>query len=71
MTNEKAMDLLDNLIGMVDDNQENDYDEALKMGITALKNPKKFSREWHKVYMDGWKDGRQKLLQAMEREVAE
>lgn len=36
MTNEQAKDLLDNLIGMVEDNQEHDYDTALKMGIKAL-----------------------------------
>ena len=36
MTNEKAIDLLDNLIGMVEDNQESDYDTALKMAIQAL-----------------------------------
>ena len=36
MDREKAIDLLDNLIGMIEDNQENDYDEALKMGINAL-----------------------------------
>ena len=36
MTKEEAMDLLDNLIGMVEDSQDNDYDEALKMGIKAL-----------------------------------
>lgn len=36
MTNEQAIDLLDNLIGMIDDNQENDYDEALKIGIKAI-----------------------------------
>lgn len=36
MTREEAKDLLDNLIGMVDDNQESDYDTALKMGIKAL-----------------------------------
>ena len=36
MTREEAADLLDNLIGMVEDNQENDYDEALKMAIEAL-----------------------------------
>ncbi len=34
---EKAIDLLDNLIGMIEDNQGNDYDFALKMGIEALK----------------------------------
>jgi len=37
MTKEKAIDLLDNLIGMVTDNQDSDYDEALKMAIDALK----------------------------------
>ena len=36
MTNEYASNLLDNLIGMVDDNQDNDYDTALKMGKKAL-----------------------------------
>ena len=36
MTHEKEIDLLDNLIGMIDDNQENDYDEALKTGIKAI-----------------------------------
>lgn len=36
MTNEEAKNLLDNLIGMVSDNQESDYDTALKMGIKAL-----------------------------------
>lgn len=36
MSNEEAKDLLDNLIGMVEDNQNNDYDKALKLGIEAL-----------------------------------
>lgn len=36
MTNEEAKELLDNLIGMVSDNQESDYDTALKIGIKAL-----------------------------------
>lgn len=36
MTNEQAIDLLDNLIGFVEDNHDNDYDEALKMAIEAL-----------------------------------
>lgn len=38
MTREEAIELLDNLIGMIEDNQNNDYDEALKMGIKALEN---------------------------------
>jgi rRNA maturation endonuclease Nob1 len=37
MDRQTAADLLDNLIGMVEDTQENDYDTALKMGIEALK----------------------------------
>ena len=36
MTSEEAKELLDNLIGMVSDNHESDYDTALKMGIKAL-----------------------------------
>ncbi len=32
-----AVELLDNLIGMVEDTNGNDYDTALKMGIEALK----------------------------------
>lgn len=37
MDKQTAVDLLDNLVGMVEDNQGNDYDTALKMGIEALK----------------------------------
>ena len=40
MTKEEAIDLLDNLIGMVEDNHNSDYDTALKMGIKALKQDK-------------------------------
>lgn len=36
MTKEKAKDLLDNLIGFVEDNHGSDYDEALKIAIKAL-----------------------------------
>lgn len=31
---------------------------------------KPFTAEHHKVYMEGWNDGRKKLLEAMEREIA-
>ena len=41
MPKEKAIDLLDNLIGMVEDNQNSDYDTALKMAIKALKQESK------------------------------
>lgn len=36
MTREEAVDLLGNLIGMVDDNHDSDYDSALRMAIEAL-----------------------------------
>ena len=36
MTKDKAKTLLDNLIGMVEDNQASDYDEALRMAILEL-----------------------------------
>lgn len=38
MTKETAINLLDNLIGVVEDNHGSDYDEALKMGIKALED---------------------------------
>lgn len=36
MTKEEAKDLLDNLIGMVEDNHNSDYDTALRLAIMAL-----------------------------------
>jgi hypothetical protein len=38
MTNLEAADLLDNLIGMVSDNHDSDYDEALRKGRDILKS---------------------------------
>ena len=37
MSPEKAVDLLDNLLGTMEDSQGNDYDKALHMGIDAIK----------------------------------
>lgn len=37
MDKQTAIDLLDNLLGMVEDNHDSDYDVALHMGIDALK----------------------------------
>lgn len=42
MTREQAIDLLDNLIGFVEDSQGSDYDEALKLAIKALKQEPKW-----------------------------
>ena len=36
MNEMEAKNLLDNLIGMIDDNHSNDYDTVLKMAIKAL-----------------------------------
>lgn len=48
MTKDEAIELLDCLLGMVDDNQGNDYDEAFHMAIDALKE----QPEPHGVCMD-------------------
>lgn len=37
MDKQTAVDLLDNLLGMVEDNHKSDYDTAIKMGIDAIK----------------------------------
>ena len=36
MTKKEAIDLLDNLIGMIEDNHGSDYDSAIRMAIDAL-----------------------------------
>ena len=41
MTREEAIDLLDNLKGMIEDSQGNNYDEAFRMAIEALKQEPK------------------------------
>lgn len=46
MDRQTAENLLDNLLGMVDDSQENDYDTALKMGIEALKACAQSVQRW-------------------------
>ena len=50
MDKQTAANLLDNLVGMVDDSQENDYDTALKMGIEALKADVQPVRHGHWIY---------------------
>ena len=52
------------------------HNETAKECIKIIQNEpnvrpiEKFSREYHKIYMEGWNEGRRKLLQAMEKEVA-
>ena len=45
MDKQTAVDLLDNLLGMVEDNHGSDYDTAIKMGIDALKEKTQLSKE--------------------------
>ena len=58
MDKQTAINLLDNLVGMVEDTQENDYDTALKMGIEALKSNVQPVRHGHWIIKDnpgtGW-----------------
>jgi len=42
MIREEAIDLLDNLIGMIEDNHDSDYDTALHMAIRALEQEPKW-----------------------------
>lgn len=37
MTEQEAIDLLDNLKGMIDDSQGNDYDSAFNLAINSMK----------------------------------
>ena len=45
MDKQTAIDLLDNLLGMVEDNHDSDYDTAIKMGIDALNGKMQLSKE--------------------------
>ena len=51
MTNEEAINLLDNLIGMIEDNHNSDYDTAFKMAIKALKQNES-AEEWYKLFVE-------------------
>lgn len=45
MNKEEAINLLTNLLGIIEDNQQNDYDTALKMAISALEQNKEKKNE--------------------------
>ena len=46
MKREEAIDLLDNLKGMIEDSQSNDYDEAFNMAIEALEQEPRSKGHW-------------------------
>ena len=50
MTKEEAINLLDNLIGMIEDNHNSDYDTAFKMAIKALEQGDVLQEIWNKTY---------------------
>ena len=50
MTKEEAINLLDNLIGMIEDNHNSDYDTAFKMAIKALEQGDILQEIWNKTY---------------------
>ena len=63
MTKEEAIDLLDNLIGMIEDNHNSDYDTAFKMAIKALEQESVLDKirteimqvaEYEKCYDEKW-----------------
>lgn len=61
MDRKEAADLLDNLIGMVEDSHGADYDTALRMAINALTaqpDPDKLHLQKEQAYMQGWEDAR-------------
>lgn len=51
MTREEAIELLDDLIGLVEDSQGRDYDRALHMAIEALEREKKFEKSFEGNYI--------------------
>lgn len=66
MTRTEAIDLLDNLIGMIEDNHESDYDTALDMAIKALEyDDAKYHEEHGEVVVDKavWEDAKRALEQ--------
>lgn len=49
MSRKEAIELLDNLIGMVDDNHGADYDTALHMAINSLKIDEAYQLEYEHI----------------------
>lgn len=78
MTREEAIDLLDNLIGMVEDNHNSDYDTALQMGIKALEQEpidykaqyEKFSKKTE-IVISQLRTDRDRLLDVLDKIRAE
>lgn len=54
MTREEAIELLDNLIGMVEDNHNSDYDTAFKMAIKALEQQDRIIQILDNYDLEAW-----------------
>ena len=70
MTREEAIDLLDNLIGMVDDNHDSDYDTALQMAIKALQEPYDFAKWVATEIFDEWEYNKDSFAEIACRKLA-
>ena len=53
MTRKEAIDLLDNLKGMIEDSKGNDYDEAFRVAIEALEQEPK-TGHWIEENINGY-----------------
>ena len=80
MTREEAIDLLDNLIGIVEDNHKSDYDMALQMAIQALEQEPKTDildkiraeiDKWHHLTDKAFNDGIDTALEIIDKYKAE
>ena len=84
MTREDAIDLLDNLIGMIEDNHNSDYDKALKMAIKSLEQEPILDKIRAEIYMlsdserngttitlYSWEGMKKKVLEVIDKYEAE
>lgn len=57
MTRDEAIELLDDMIGLVEDNHGRDYDRALHMAMEALEREKIFEKRLESAYKYGLQSG--------------
>lgn len=69
MTREEAIDLLDNLIGMVEDNHNSNYDTALQMAIKALEQEPKSEWQHDHEILKAYSDGANEMLDKVRAEI--
>lgn len=75
MTREEAIGLLDDIIGLVEDNHGSDYNRALHIGIEALEREKNFEKRLESAYKygfqsgydNGWRDASQDFVELLKK----